>query len=351
MMIPLEAIKKVVPVVEQLSHEIVMGGNDWETVIYFQRMLETKSIRFLLAEIAIEIRKKDATTIKWCKIVETLEDIDGNETIRVPSKILTRPALQQDVADMLSIPRDDEKKLNTFMEIMRESYEETSPHNFDLMVALVDSYKKGNEQEILTLKPLIRTRVITLLNRWLKETMTSLGPVPSMTSKRKRDRKEMQGQLQGLKRASRHLRSTVVVDPLEEARDVAKLARGAQLYTKKISAQRLDFGDDEIQESDEETRGTHQLSEVPVKVAPVRPKNEENETPVVSSPGGAKHKRWTKQQKIAFQAALKDYGVGSWANIRDAPLYRKYWEGKSNVQLKDLYRTMKERGELSDDLL
>jgi hypothetical protein len=27
------AIKKVVPVVEQLSHEIVMGGNDWETVI------------------------------------------------------------------------------------------------------------------------------------------------------------------------------------------------------------------------------------------------------------------------------------------------------------------------------
>jgi hypothetical protein len=78
-------------------------------------MLETKSIRFLLAEIAIEIRNKDATKIKWCKIVEILEDIDGNETVRVPSKILTRPALQQDVADMLSIPRDDEKKLNTFM--------------------------------------------------------------------------------------------------------------------------------------------------------------------------------------------------------------------------------------------
>ena len=33
MMIPHEAIKKVVPVVEQLSHDIVMGGNDWETVM------------------------------------------------------------------------------------------------------------------------------------------------------------------------------------------------------------------------------------------------------------------------------------------------------------------------------
>jgi hypothetical protein len=75
-------------------------------------MLETKSQRFLLAEIAVEMRKE---TVDWSKIVETLEDIDGSATIRVPSKILTRPALQQDVADMLSIPRNDERKLNLFM--------------------------------------------------------------------------------------------------------------------------------------------------------------------------------------------------------------------------------------------
>ena len=79
-------------------------------------MLETKSIRFLMAEIAVEIRNKDnsATKIDWCKIVETLEDIDGFEGISVPPKVFIRPALQQDVADLLSIPRNDVKKLNAF---------------------------------------------------------------------------------------------------------------------------------------------------------------------------------------------------------------------------------------------
>jgi hypothetical protein len=90
------------------------------------------------------------------------------------------------------------------------------------------------------------------------------------------------------------------------------------------------------------------LSDIPPKIAPASPRNAEKKAPVVPSPG-SKHKRWTIQQKIAFQAALRDYGVGSWAKIRDAPLYRKYWQGKSNVQLKDLYRTMKDRGELSDE--
>lgn len=32
-MIPHEARKKVVPVVEQLSYDIVMGGNDWDTLV------------------------------------------------------------------------------------------------------------------------------------------------------------------------------------------------------------------------------------------------------------------------------------------------------------------------------
>ena len=79
-------------------------------------MLETKSIRFLMAEIAVEIRNKDNSTTKidWCKIVEILEDIDGFEAISVPSKVINRPALQQDVADLLSIPRNDVKKLNAF---------------------------------------------------------------------------------------------------------------------------------------------------------------------------------------------------------------------------------------------
>lgn len=180
-----------------------------------------------------------------------------------------------------------------------------------------------------------------------------------MTKKRKRDAQETRGRLQGLKQARGKL-NKVVVDPLQEVRKASSLAaaataagRGELLYTKKSSARKLDFSDDEeIEEEDDEVHATHELSDMPAKLLKRRvvmrdaSTDGSEELPAVQS-----KKKWTQKQKTAFVSALKDYGVGNWAAMRDAQHYRKYWGDKNNVQLKDLFRTMKAAGQIPEDIL
>lgn len=261
-------------------------------------------------------------------------------------------------------------------ESMKKEYEKDESL-YNVMVALLDAYKEGTEQEILEDKPFARSYVVQKLKKWLKKSLETLGavPMPKALRKRKRDTtQETRGQLQDLRRARGQLRGNVV-DPLQEAREVGKLARGAQLYDKKASATRLEFSQDEDEVDDpeeargtrqsseqpwgwdpdaaessaaEEAHGTHQLSDMPERMAPAA--RERSPARYVKSPGSGPKRRWTKEQKNAFIAALGDYGTGNWCGMRDSEQYRDYWQGKTNVQLKDLYRTMKQRGELPQKL-
>lgn len=80
-------------------------------------MLETKSTSFLLAEIAVEVRKDD-TTVDWSTIVkalENLEEMDQDNGLQFPSKLKILAALQQDAVDMLQIPRENTGKLQKFL--------------------------------------------------------------------------------------------------------------------------------------------------------------------------------------------------------------------------------------------
>ena len=226
---------------------------------------------------------------------------------------------------------------------MNESYEESDRARGALQ-ELIDAYVQGQEEVILNDKPFSHDYISRTLNKWLLAAVQQLGWVPTPRAMKKRklqedDEQQVQQQVQELRQARNDLRE-VVQDPLDEARAVARQA--GHFYEKKSTARRLNF-DDHDEEVDEPAQGTHQLSEVPELLARPQPQTPV-EHPVKSSP--KQRVRWTAEQKNAFKAALKDYGVGSWAQIRDSEEYRKYWMGKDNVQLKDLFRNMKKSGEL-----
>lgn len=250
-------------------------------------------------------------------------------------------------------------------DIMKETYDEDFPQIYNTIEALVDAYKEGTENDILQRKPFARDRIVAKFQASLTHAVTVLGNTTndttdsnSLTTRRrdqKRKRHHDQGRtrerLQELRQARGKLNDAVIVDPLEEIRKASRLAsRGEQLYTKKSSARKLEFSDDEEieEEEDDEVHATHELSDIPAKLWPLRRREPSPDRSVESSPG---KKRWTKVQKTAFVGALREYGVGNWAAIRDSQHYRKYWRNKNNVQLKDLYRTMKQGGHIPEDIL
>lgn len=101
------------------AHKFVVANFEWtfRLVQYFQNMLETKSTFFLLAEIAVEVRKDDSS-VDWSTVVkalETLEETDQDNGLQFPSKLKILAALQQDAVDMLQIPRENTAKLQKFL--------------------------------------------------------------------------------------------------------------------------------------------------------------------------------------------------------------------------------------------
>ena len=379
-------------------------------------MLETKSSCFLLAEIAVELRKHDSTD--WSTIVKALETLEENgqdNALQFPAKLKILAALQQDAADMLQIPREHTAKLHKFLyvtpklfiiillfacitfkcivvlivmiivmpcrDVMKEAYDGDFPHIYNTIQDLVEAYQQGTEKDFLQRKPFARDRIVTKFNSWLTHVVTTLRNDATVTNnnddddnnadtteskqrtargetKRKRHTAVLQEttreRLQELRHARGKLSQAVVVDPLEEIRKASRLAArgGAQLYTKKSSARKLEFSDDEEieepEEEDDEVHATHELSEIPARLKPRRPRDPSPDRSVESSAG---KKRWTQEQKTAFVSALREYGVGNWAAIRDSQHYRKYWSNRNNVQLKDLFRTMKQGGHIPEDML
>lgn len=255
----------------------------------------------------------------------------------------------------------------TIREEIRKEYRKEDDKLYAILESLVDAYKEGKEDALLSDRPFARDFLVTKFRKWFKKSLRELGDAPMSRSvleyqnnKRKRGAQETRARVKGLRRARTHLRNSVD-DPLAEAREVGKQAKAQQegtLYSKKKSATRLSFGnsqeeeDEEIDDPEEGAHGTHQLSEVPEKMKYRSPKKPAKNV-ATKSPGSARKQKWTQEQKTAFKAALKDYGKGNWAEIRDAAPYRQYWEGRTNVdvKLKDLYRSMKKQGEIDDDLV
>ena len=62
--------------------------------------------------------------------------------------------------------------------------------------------------------------------------------------------------------------------------------------------------------------------------------------------GGKKRKRWTDEEKEAVRQGIAQYGVGRWALIKSD--WAMELRDRTSVQIKDCYRTMLKRGELSE---
>jgi hypothetical protein len=71
----------------------------------------TKGRMFRLAEIYMELQ--DEEFIEWFYVVKLLEEFD--DEYRTPTKLIILSGLQQDVVDLLQIPRDDTEKLQKYL--------------------------------------------------------------------------------------------------------------------------------------------------------------------------------------------------------------------------------------------
>jgi hypothetical protein len=66
---------------------------------------------FRLAEISMELRNE--ACIDWSYLVKLLEEFD--DEYRTPTKLIILSGLQQDVLDLLQIPREDTEKLQKYL--------------------------------------------------------------------------------------------------------------------------------------------------------------------------------------------------------------------------------------------
>jgi hypothetical protein len=66
---------------------------------------------FLLAEIFIIMRNEEC--IDWSYLVKLLEEFD--DEYRTPTKLIILSGLQQDVLDLLQIPREDTENLQKYL--------------------------------------------------------------------------------------------------------------------------------------------------------------------------------------------------------------------------------------------
>lgn len=75
-------------------------------------MLEGTTIRYTLAQIAVALRQENPD---WGGIVKKIGTLEESEVIPVPSSLNKYAAMQQDVADMLIIEREDDERLAVFL--------------------------------------------------------------------------------------------------------------------------------------------------------------------------------------------------------------------------------------------
>lgn len=164
--------------------------------------------------------------------------------------------------------------------------------------------------------------------------------------KRKRDDPSTTGEpgdanVERLKTARRNLKADGK-DPMEEIQAIAATAKPGPkkgtLYDKKPSAKHITFEDSD----DDEDEGVH-LSELPARAQIASAKKKP--TPLSPEPRGPNERlRFTDEEKRAIKEGILRYGVGQWSQIKAE--YGLILRNRTNVNIKDCYRTMVKRGEL-----
>lgn len=172
-------------------------------------------------------------------------------------------------------------------------------------------------------------------------------------------------ELQNLQTARDNLRRDVQ-DPLEECNEIAAGALKAKkspgsgskkmgLYRKRKTAIKIAFspdGDEESQGDGEQpnlnavARSTRMRSPTPKRGRSTTVRNNEYEPdhPLLNPNGTRKRRKFTEQEKVAIREGVRKFGFGKWSKIREE--YGEILRQRTNVNIKDCYRTMMSKDEV-----
>lgn len=122
---------------------------------------------------------------------------------------------------------------------------------------------------------------------------------------------------------------------------------GTKLCTSSSSSEYEDTsaGKDDSSSDDEEIPSPSAKSKAVSSPVP-RIQPQSNRGVNVPRSGGKKRKRWTDEEKEAVRQGIAEHGVGRWALIKSD--WAMELRDRTSVQIKDCYRTMLKRGELSE---
>ena len=123
---------------------------------------------------------------------------------------------------------------------------------------------------------------------------------------------------------------------------------GTKLCTSSSSSEYEDTsaGKDDSSSSDDEEIPSPSAKSKAVSSPVPRIQPQSNRGVNVPRSGGKKRKRWTDEEKEAVRQGIAEHGVGRWALIKSD--WAMELRDRTSVQIKDCYRTMKKRGELSE---
>ena len=172
--------------------------------------------------------------------------------------------------------------------------------------------------------------------------------------KRKRDSPVSQD-LEKLKAARQNLQNDGN-DPLQESQRIAATAtrnaaaaaaaaatspKTGSLLRPKKSAQQIQFGDSSDDDDSDDNRA--QLSDMPphAKLAKqqIPPSQATTRSPKKRIP-------YSEAEKLAIREGVRKHGFGNWSKIKSDPEYAIILMRRTNVNIKDCYRTLKEKGEI-----
>eukprot|EP00934_Nitzschia_sp_Nitz4_P003364 Nitzschia sp. Nitz4//scaffold55_size114948//50444//52230//NITZ4_003898-RA/size114948-snap-gene-0.174-mRNA-1//1//CDS//3329554521//3354//frame0 len=124
--------------------------------------------------------------------------------------------------------------------------------------------------------------------------------------------------------------------------------RGSRFYDRNPTATHLEF-DDEIEE-DNSPEKAPRLTSLPKRAAPTLEEDTDRPRKKKSSQAKQYHgrRKWTNEDKKAILEGIRTFGMGKWATIKDH--YIRF-EERTSGQIKDCFRTMVRRGEVSQDVL
>lgn len=149
------------------------------------------------------------------------------------------------------------------------------------------------------------------------------SPSPKKTSserrpKRKRDA-AVDSNVEKLKSARREL-SQEGTDPMQEIQRIAATATTTTrttrsgLLEKKKSATRVQFGDSDSEEDDENERA--HLSEVPTRAKLASPKRKSLSSKQQTKGGIKRRVPFSQEEKTAIRRGVEQHGVGKWSEIK-----------------------------------